>query len=318
MTKRILAADIGGTNSRFGAFSVDNKNRLELLASRWLDTRAYSSFRDLLYELETGGFDIPVSSADAAVFAVAGPVIKNTFSSPPNIDWDIDLTIIAKEFGLESCTLINDFIAQAYACRSPIIDDASQILSGESDPEAPLAVIGAGTGLGQAALIPIKNGAYKALASEGAHTGFAFEAESELAFMQFLLKISDEPYVRAEMVVSGPGLAQLHRFLTGERLEPAEVSATLGNDSETLRWMARFYGRLARNLALQVMALGGVYIAGGLAAKVPELVTHAEFTRAFRHSATMHRVLERIPVYLNTNEESGLWGAAFKAMQMHR
>ena len=318
MTKRILAADIGGTNSRFGAFRVDNKNRLELVASRWLDTRAYSSFRDLLDELETGGFDMPVSSADAAVFAVAGPVIKDVFSSPPNIDWDIDLTSIVKEFGVESCVLINDFIAQAYACRSPIIKDARQILSGETDPEAPLAVIGAGTGLGQAALVPLKNGGYTALASEGGHTGFAFEAESELAYKRFLLKISGEPYVRAETVVSGAGLTHLHRFLTGEWLEPAEVSATLDEDSETLRWMARFYGRLTRNLALQMLALGGVYIAGGVAAKVPELVTHTEFTRAFRHSVTMHRVLERIPVYLNTNEESGLWGAAFKAMQMSR
>jgi glucokinase len=316
MTKKILAADIGGTNSRFGVFKSDGNEGLELIESRWLDTQAFDSFRDLLHELESGGFDAPASSANTAVIAVAGPVINEVFSSPPNIEWDIDISVVSKELGIKTCLLINDFIAQAYACRSPIMRDARQILSGDPDLAAPLAVIGAGTGLGQAALIPLKNGGYTALASEGGHAGFSFESDSEIPYMQYLLQITGEPYVRAETVLSGTGLTHLHRFLTGERLEPAEVAAALGNDSETLRWMARFYGRLSRNLALQVLSLGGVYISGGVAAKVPELVTHAEFARSFRQSTKMHHVLTRIPVYLNINEESGLWGAAFRALQI--
>jgi glucokinase len=316
MTKKILAADIGGTNSRFGAFEINGENTLDLLETCWLDTLAFATFSDLLYELENRKFTVTASSADAAVFAIAGPVENDVFSSPPNIKWDIDITDASDEFGMKTCLLINDFIAQAYACRTPIMEDARLILSGNPDHSAPLTVIGAGTGLGQATLIPLEKGGYTALASEGAHAGFGFESDSEFPYMQFLRQITGEPYVRAETVVSGAGLSHLHRFLTGERLAPAEVAAALDAESKTLRWMARFFGRLSRNLALQVVALGGVYISGGVAAKVPELVTHSEFARSFRQSTKMHRILKRIPVYLNSNEESGLWGAAFKALQI--
>ena len=316
MTKKILAADIGGTNSRFGAFESNGENKLDLLETCWLDTAAFASFSDLLHELESKKFAVTASSADVAVFAIAGPVENDVFSSPPNIEWNIDINVVSEDFGIKTCLLINDFIAQAYACRSPIIKDAQLILAGDADYSAPLAVIGAGTGLGQATLIPLKKGGYTAVASEGGHSGFGFESESEFSYMQFLQQITGEPYVRAETVVSGVGLTHLHRFLTGERLEPAEVAAALDANSKTLHWMARFFGRLSRNLALQVVALGGVYISGGVAAKVPALVTHSEFARSFRLSTKMHRILEQIPVYLNTNEESGLWGAAFKAVQI--
>ena len=108
--------------------------------------------------------------------------------------------------------------------------------------------------------------------------------------MTFLLENSGEPYVRAETVVSGQGLSFLHHYLSGQWLAPAEVAAQLTPASETVRWMARFYGRLARNAALQWLSFGGVYIAGGVAAKVPDLVTHPAFAAAFHQSATMARV----------------------------
>jgi glucokinase len=196
------------------------------------------------------------------------------------------------------------------------MDAARRILPGTVDPAAPLAVIGAGTGLGQATLIPLEKGGYTALGSEGGHASFPFESAAEVNYMHYLLQDTGEPYVRAETVVSGGGLSQLHHFLTGERLEPAQVAARLTDESGTLRWMARFLGRLSRNYALAVVAFGGVYISGGVAAKLPELVTHREFARAFRKTEVMSPVLDRIPVFLNTNEESGLWGAALKGLQL--
>jgi glucokinase len=312
----ILVADIGGTNSRFAAFEVHADDRLEFLASKWFATGESRSFHDLLKRLENENFELPPSRADVAVFGVAGPVEKETYSKPPHIDWDIDLSVLSGRLRIERCVLINDFVAQAFACRSPVTDTVHPLVSGEIEPSAPLAVIGAGTGLGQAALIPLKEGGYVALASEGGHASFAFESNSEIAYMEFLLEETGESYVRAEMVVSGAGLSHLHRFLTGQRLDPADVAAQLTSNSETLRWMARFYGRLSRNLALQVVALGGVYIAGGVAAKNPDLVSHPEFARAFRQTETMSHVLDRIPVFLNTNEESGLWGAALRGVQL--
>jgi glucokinase len=132
--------------------------------------------------------------------------------------------------------------------------------------------------------------------------------------MNFVMNELEAPYVEAEFVVSGRGLSLIHQFLTGNKLTAAEIGAAMSQNSKTLRWMARFYGRACRNFALQVLARGGVYIAGGVAAKVPDIVTHPEFQLQFHRSSTMSLVLQEIPVYLNTNEESGLWGAAFAGM----
>jgi glucokinase len=314
--KTILAADIGGTNSRFAAFRTDENRQLYFVRSLWLSTDEFDSMKAMLDQLEKENFDLPASEADVAVMAVAGPIVNKTYSDPPNIDWDIDLTELVGEVGLKKCALINDFVAQAFACRSPVMDAARRIIAGTVDPSAPLAVIGAGTGLGQAALIPSEKGGYTALASEGGHTSFPFESAAEVNYMHYLLQETGEPYIRTETVVSGGGLSRLHHFLTGERLEPAEVANRLTDESGTLRWMARFLGRVSRNYALAVVAFGGVYISGGVAAKLPELVTHREFARAFRKTDVMSHVLDRIPVFLNADEESGLWGAAMKGMQI--
>ena len=95
-----------------------------------------------------------------------------------------------------------------------------------------------------------------------------------------------------------------------------EVAAAINRQSATMKWMARFYGRVCRNYALQVLARGGVYIAGGVAAKVPDMVLHDEFKREFHNSTTMAHVLRNIPVFLNSSEDSGLWGAAVVGRQM--
>ena len=311
--KNILAADIGGTNSRFAHFTLDEKGTLALNETRWLETRKSNSLSHLLELLNRSEFSLPFDQSDIAVLAVAGPVINGVYSNPPNIPWDIDLSRGLKNFNRMRCFLINDFVAQAYACRSPIIRSARQIIAGQIDSSAPLAVIGAGTGVGMAALTPDGAGGYVAVPSEGGHCVFPFESQAEFEFMQFVMDKFNAPYVETEFIVSGRGLSLVHQFLAGEKLTPAEVSAGLSHDSETLEWAARFYGRACRNYALQVLARGGVYIAGGVAAKMPLLVMHPAFERQFTNSKTMAAMLKKIPVYLNTNEESGLWGAALFA-----
>jgi glucokinase len=313
--KHILAADIGGTNSRFAHFTVDTSGVLSLVKSRWIETARSSSFAHLLQLLNESDFATPPGDFEMSVLAVAGPVTEGVYSKPPNISWDIDIASCDADFGLKRCILINDFAAQAYACRSPIIQSARQVVDGTIDPTATLAVIGAGTGLGMAALTPDGCGGFVAVPSEGGHGTFPFETRAEIEFMQFITHEFDVPYVEAEYVVSGRGLSIIHQFLTGKKLAPAEVGAGLSAASETLAWTARFYGRICRNFALQVLARGGVYIAGGVAAKHPALITHPEFQSQFCHSETMKATLQNIPVFLNTNEESGLWGAAFRAAQ---
>jgi glucokinase len=312
--KDILAADIGGTNSRFAHFTIDDRDVLSLVDSRWLETGSACSFSGLLEMLHESEFSLSVNQSDMAVLAVAGPVVNEVYSDPPNISWDIDVSNCRKDFLLKRCMLINDFAAQAYACRSPIIDSARPVVAGEIDSTATLAAIGAGTGLGMAALTPDGAGGYVVTPSEGGHSAFPFETGDEFEFMKFLTDRFESPYVEAEHVVSGRGLSLIHEFISGNKLSAAEVGAGLTRDSRTLRWMARYYGRVCRNYALQVLARGGVYIAGGVAAKVPAIVTHPEFERQFKRSKTMSGLLEKTPVFLNSNEESGLWGAAFAGM----
>ncbi len=314
--KKILTADIGGTNSRFAYFQLQPNGSLLLAETHWLKTRDSRSFLQLLEQLGASEFTLSLAQSDVAVFAIAGPIEDGVFSDPPNIAWQIDVSDALENFDLQRCVLINDFVAQAYACRSPIIKDARLILPGTIVPDAPLAVIGAGTGLGQAALISDENGNFLPVPSEGGHNNFAFESKEEYEYMQFLLDKLGSEYVETETVVSGKGLSLVHQYLTGEKLDPAGVTAVINRDSPTMRWAARFYGRVCRIYALQVFARGGVYIAGGVAAKVPGLVMHDEFKREFYKSTAMGQVLKKIPVFLNSNEDSGLWGAAFIGQQI--
>ncbi len=312
--KTILTADIGGTNSRFAHFTIDQNDNLSLVKTLWLETNTTSSFGQLIDKLRDG-FTLMPEQADISVMAVAGPVERGVFSSPPFIEWDIDISNAKKDFGFNRCLLINDFVAQAFACRSPAADSAEKILPGKTVIDAAAAVIGAGTALGKAALSPDGSGGFIAVPSEGGHSNFPFVTKREFEFQEYLLNELGEEYITANIVVSGRGLSYIHHFLTGEKLDPGEVTVLFSRDSETLQWASRFYARTCRNYALDILALGGVYIAGGVAARSPDLLRHESFEKEFRSSRTMSAILEKIPVFLITNEESGLWGAALLGLQ---
>lgn len=311
----ILAADIGGTNSRFAHFKVVGAKKLELKKTQWLKTKEAPSFGSLISDLKENKFSLQPGKTDIAVIAVAGPVERGVYSSPPFIAWDIDIANAQTDFGFRRCLLINDFVAQAFACRSPVGVNAQQILSGHIVPDATVAVIGAGTGLGKAALIPDGSGGFVAVPSEGGHINFPFVSKKECDYQDFLIRELGEVYMTGNTVVSGRGISLLHLFLTGEKLDSKEVISRLVPGSETLKWAARFYARVCRNYALETLSLGGLYIAGGVAARTPELLTQEAFATEFRSSPTMSKILEHIPVFLIANEESGLWGAAVLGLQ---
>ena len=312
--KNILTADIGGTNSRFAHFTSEDNGNLALVNTIWFKTGEVSSFKELISGLHIKSFSILPERADIMVIAIAGPVERNVYSAPPFISWDIDISDAKADYGINNCLLINDFVAQAYACKSPVGDAAETILDGHKAEDAPVAVIGAGTALGKALLIPGEHG-YLAVPSEGGHASFPFSSEREFQYHEFLLKHLNQKYISANFVVSGQGLRYVHQFLSGRVLTPEKVAAELSSESETLEWVSRFYGRVCRNYALETLALGGVYIAGGVAAKIPQLLKHSAFETEFRSSSTMSEILSNIPVFLITDEESGLWGAAFLGIQ---
>lgn len=358
---RVLAADIGGTNSRFALYETDGLARghaprpHDRLCAVRLPTTGAASFPDLLRQaaaVEPGLFAPADGMPPAlAVFAVAGPVRGGRRCAPPNIAWAVDLddpalgtpaapgqTPLAALPPLPPVLLINDFVAQAYACLRPGMLDVLDVQDGVAAPDAAMAVVGAGTGLGKCLLLPpCQPGAPpRALPSEGGHALFPFTDEREMAFAAFIRAHTGRQVI-GDLVVSGPGLRLLHAFHTGQWLEPAEVAARLvpggvsgcepggGRDdergrgvgqvqpqvlSQILSWFARFYGRACRDYVLETLALGGLFIAGGVAAAVPALVTHPAFAEAFRQSDTHADLLRGVPVRLVRSPDAGLLGAA--------
>lgn len=311
--RTILAADIGGTNSRFAFFSADEAGNLTMVSHAWLKTAEAGSFEALLGNLKSSGFPLSPEAADIVGIAVAGPVEQGVRSSPPLIPWGIDISHAAGDLGISRAFLINDFVAQAYSCLSPAGKAARQILAGSAAEDAAVAVIGAGTGLGKALLVPDGLGSYIAVPSEGAHADFPFVSDRECEFMGFLMLANGVSRITYNHVVSGSGLSAIHRFLSEEHLEPYEVAERFPEHPETLAWASRFYGRACRNFVLETLGTGGLYIAGGLAAQNPALVTHDSFCAEFRASDTLGALLRNIPVHLIEDQNSGLWGVAVKA-----
>jgi glucokinase len=316
MTRNILAADIGGTNSRFAHFSFSAGSQIALEQSTWLRTADVNSFFELIQALRKSDFKLKPETADIVSIAAAGPVQRQVFCAPPLIKWTIDLTNAEADFGISKFVMINDFVAQAYACRSPIGQSAQQILDGEIDTNGTVAVIGAGTGLGKAFLVRDSRGMYIAGPSEGGHVSFAAENEREFEFQRFVVAKRGGRYASTNDIVSGRGLALIHEFLTKNVIEPAEIAKNFDAHPETLEWFARFYGRVGRNFALDTLATGGVYVTGGVAAKNPVIVKHEEFHKVFRDSRAHEALLARIPVFLISNEDSGLWGAGLLGSQL--
>lgn len=309
----ILAADIGGTNSRFAHFRANNAGELELNSHVWLKTAAAKSFADLLQNLRDSDFPFDPRQADIVGIAIAGPITKGVRGNPPLIPWEVDITRAKLDYGFQRSILINDFVAQAFSCISPLGKDAETILTGIPEPLSTIAVIGAGTGLGKAILVPDDRGGYSAAPSEGAHACFPFVGEREFAFQRFLISSRRTHYATYNYVVSGSGLTAIHEFLTGSHLEPAQVVDEFPRYPETLSWAAMFYGRACRDFALETLSRGGLYVAGGIAARNPDIVLHESFKNEFHDSDAMSAVLAHLPVFLIRDQNSGLWGTAMKA-----
>ena len=311
----MLAADIGGTNSRFSMFSVENKQPVYKCGV--VISSKEEEFSHLLNKLFTCW---PVEWNELArvskvVFAAAGPVRDGRIEMT-NADFAVGEEQIQSFFPDAEVCLMNDFEAQAWACLSPVIAEAERILPGGGgdspvfDSPVPVAVVGAGTGLGAAWLMPGEKP--RVLPSEAGHMSFPFDIrdEEERAFAAFLA--GDSPILpTAGHVLSGSGLAKLHEFFTGKAEDPAYFTAAMSfPSSDTCRLFARFYGRFCRMAALSLLPQA-VVIAGGVAEKTPSLVRHEEFAREFMRAAGAHgEFLRKVPVWLNRHPQSGLWGAA--------
>ncbi len=306
---RLLAADIGGTTSRFASFSPGAEGPVAASTIYSFPTRqsGITSFASLLaFYQEHRPDDLPaLNAADAVVLAVPGPV-TGTRCPLPNIDWDIDLDEVA----CPHIYLLNDFTAQGLACALPRISEQFEtIRPGQGRAQDRSAIIGAGTGLGHCTLLH-QNGKNIAVPSEAGYSSFAFHGAREKEFEHFLLSRIETPYIVRDHVVSGSGLCLLHEFLSGQSLPASEILDKCHGD--TFEHFARFYGRVCRDYCLANLIDKCLILSGGIAIRNPQLISSPifmeEFTRPASPAYQSH--LENLPVYLNRMEDIGLIGAA--------
>jgi glucokinase len=297
---KILVADIGGTNSRFGLFCI--KERPELLMYTNISTNSHRSQSSLLAEMhqnlsDTGGLKY-------AVFGVAGPVIGERVY-PPNIEFVLDKREMEEAL---SCPVLvtNDMLLHAFFCLRARDADLVKIKDGIR-PEGTIGVLAPGTGFGLCCLVPTE-WAPLGIPSEGGHMLFPFRPD-EFRYPLFISQELGLEYT-FDKIVSGPGLIYLHQFLFGERISPKDVGPRLKEEPLYRSWAARVWGRAARHVALSFLALGGIFLAGGLTLQNQELVGE-EFIEEFLDSRAMRPVLERIPIWLVKEELATLWGGAY-------
>ena len=316
----ILAADIGGTNARLGLFELDG-GRLRLAAAETYPSREHASLDDIV-RLFVATHPKPI---ERACLAVAGPVTERRVVAT-NLAWIVDAERLAGVLGLDTIGLINDLEAIALGLDELAPSDIVLLHSGRAGAEGNRAIIAAGTGLGEA-------GAYwdgrthHPFASEGGHADFGPRSQLEVDLLGFLLAKYDR--VSYERVLSGPGLAEIYRFLRdfGHGVEPPWLTKELADEPAPIvivraavdgrselcqgavSLFASVYGAEAGNLALKLMARGGVWIAGGIAPRLLPWMKAPGFLDAFLAKGRMRSLVEAMPVRLITNDRAGLLGA---------
>lgn len=322
---RVLAGDIGGTHARLAIADVD-ATEARLVRLEKYDSRSFSGLAPIVVDFLSRGDE----SVERATFGIACPV-RGGDCVTPNLPWRVSTRALVAATGIEHTVVLNDLHAMAYGVARMNSGDLVNLQRGSPAPHGVLALIGAGTGLGQAFLV-WDGVRYRALASEGGHATFAPRNKLEWELHNFLA--GDLGHVSYERVVSGPGLASIYRFLATRpgAIEDPAVRAAIASEGATA--ISRFglaasdpicagaldvfvsaYGAQAGNLALHVFATGGVYLVGGIARAMAEKLRDGIFMTAFRGKGRMGEQLCRVPVNVVINTHIGLVGAAVAASE---
>lgn len=290
-----LLADIGGTNARFALAT-----RRAIAAIKIYPVRQYPQLTDALQVFlneECGG-----AAPACAALAVAGPQLGDIIR-PTNSDWVCDRAAIAEMLRLElgRVTILNDFAAVAWALNSLQPGDVTVLQSGRKSPSHPMLVMGPGTGLGMAALVPHGQG-WAAIATEGGQTRYAPANSDERHLIDQIAR--RHIFVTNEQLVSGSGLVNIYRALgeeqNGRPMEPADVvDQARGGQArarEALNMFAAIFGSFASQAALSYIALGGVYLTGGVLQKIGADFAVDRFLQRFATNPQMAPLLHQMPV----------------------
>jgi glucokinase len=325
----LLAGDVGGTKVDLAVVSVEAGPRQPLAKRRYAST-AYASLAEMARAfLGEVGMEV-----DAACLDVAGPVIGGQ-AQLTNLPWDMSEASLAAALDVDKVWLLNDLVATASAIPLLGPDELHPVKEGEPVPGGTIAVLAPGTGLGEAFLTQEADG-YRAHASEGGHAAFAPTDELELELLRNLLQRFD--HVSFERVASGVGIPNLYDFLrdrvgggessrladelnkTTDRTRPILEAALdpVQPDplaSATLVLFLQILGTEAANLALKMLATGGVYLAGGIAQVLRDALRSSPFHHAFTRAGRFSPMLERVPVMVVMGEVA-LLGAASEGLRL--
>lgn len=322
----VLAGDIGGTKALLALARPDGES-VRVITEERFSSPEYPGLVPIVREFMAKAR----TPAAAACFGVPGAVVDGTCRTP-NLPWLVTERELAAETGSPTVRLVNDFAAAATGVLALPPEGFATLQAGEPVPQATRAVIGAGTGLGQALLF--WDGArYRVNPTEGGHGGFAPSGETQRALLAHLARVF--PHVSVERVVSGPGLAAIYEFLVARgRPSSSEVARALAAGDrgaviahhalahtdvacdEALDLFVAAYGAEAGNLALRSLAVAGVDIAGGIAPKILPRLQEGPFLAAFRDKGRMSEFMTRFPVRVVLEERVGLLGAALEACRM--
>ncbi len=318
----LLAGDIGGTSTRIGLFDVV-AGKVEPVVTETYVSREHPGL-DAIARTFRG---VHGQALAGACFGVAGPVIDGHVETP-NLAWDVDAARLARTLALPQVGVINDLEANAHGIFTLEAADFVVLNAGAPGATGNIAVISAGTGLGEAGMY--WDGArHHPFATEGGHADFAPHTDLELELLRYL-RGKLEGHVSWERVVSGPGLASIYEFLrdTGHGSEPdwlaqalragdapAVISAAAldGKSDLCVKALDLFvsaYGDEAGNLALKMMATGGVYLGGGIAPRIVKKLEEPGFMNAFTDKGRLAPLLRTMPVRVIANDKTALFGAA--------
>lgn len=347
----LLAGDIGGTKTILRLVETNDESQAPVKLKTLYEERYTSAeYPDLVPIVEKflgeaaetlGSKPIP----EKACFAIAGPIVNNTVKLT-NLSWMLNASEMESALGISQIRLINDFEAIGYGVLGLTDEDLEVLQTGETKPEAPIAVLGAGTGLGECFLVGRGN-AVKVYPTEGGHTDFAPRSELEFQLFQYLLEKHGIDRVSVERVVSGLGIVSIYQFLRDRNSAPetpeiaeavrtwekevglsersVDPAAFIGKaaleksdrfSEKTMQIFVEAYGAEAGNLALKTLCFGGLYVAGGIAGKILPLLKDGDFMEAFTNKGRMSGLLKKMPVRIITNPQVGLIGAAIRAANL--
>jgi glucokinase len=323
----ILAGDVGGTSTRLAFFEAGQGGLLALAEGRYPSSE-HSSLVEIVSRFQSQHR----LKAEKACFGIAGPVLEGRVRTP-NLPWNIESVELAELLGLPQVRLINDLEANTYGIGALKGGDLYTLNAGVPHPIGTIAVVSAGTGLGES--LAYWNGTFhRPLPSEAGHADFAPRNDVETELLRYLQ--AKHGRVSYERVVSGPGLWDIYRFLRDKHYftesESIKAAINAGDPPAVITWGAlddscpmcckaleifiSVYGAESGNAALRFLATGGVYLGGGIPPKIIEKLKGPAFMVAFTNKGRLSPLVQSIPVHIILNERTALLGAGRAALML--